>query len=37
MSVKRNDGTYFRDYTLTEEAKQNYRIAYGYTADEFLT
>ena len=37
MSVKRNDGTYFKDYTLTEEAKQNYRIAYGYTADEFLT
>lgn len=37
MSIKRNDGTYFRDYTLTDEAKQNYRSAYGYTADEFLT
>ena len=36
MSVKRNDGTYFRDYTLTTEAKQNYQSAYGYAADEFL-
>lgn len=36
MSVKRNNGTYYRNYTLTLEAKEQYAQAYGYEGAEFL-
>lgn len=36
MSVKRNNGTYYRNYTLTPEAKEQYAQAYGYEGAEFL-
>ena len=36
MSVKRNNGTYYRNYTLTPEAKEEYAQAYGYEGAEFL-
>jgi len=34
MTVQRKQGTFYRDYTLTEEAKQQYQREYGY--DEVL-
>jgi putative DNA primase/helicase len=36
MSVKRNNGTYYRNYTLTPGAKEQYAQAYGYEGAEFL-
>ena len=30
MSVKRNTGTFYRNLTLTLEAKQEYAQVYGY-------
>ena len=36
MSVKRNNGTYYRNYTLMPEAKEQYAQAYGYEGAEFL-
>jgi len=30
ISTRRNGNTYFRDYTLSQEAKEEYRDAYGY-------
>ena len=37
MSVKRNNGTYYRNYTLTLEAKEQYAQVYGYDGTEFLS
>jgi P4 family phage/plasmid primase-like protien len=37
MSVKRNNGTYYRNYTLTMETKQQYAQVYGYDGTEFLS
>ena len=34
MTVQRKQGTFYRDYTLSEEAKQQYQREYGY--DEVL-
>lgn len=36
MSIKRNNGTYYRNYTLTLEAKEQYAQVYGYDGIEFL-
>ena len=36
MSVKRNNGTYYRNYTLSIETKEQYAQAYGYDGAEFL-
>jgi len=37
MSVKRNNGTYYRNYTLTLETKEQYAQVYGYDGTEFLS
>ena len=36
MSVKRNNGTYYRNYTLNLGTKEQYAQAYGYDSTEFL-
>jgi putative DNA primase/helicase len=36
MSVQRNSGTYYRDYTLSLETKREYSQIYGYDSTEFL-
>ena len=36
MTVKRNNGTYYRNYTLSIETKEQYAQAYGYDGAEFL-
>lgn len=38
MTVRRGDGgTFYRDFTLTREAMDQYRKAYGYDGSEFLS
>ena len=37
MIVKRSSGTFYKAYTLTDEAKQEYRSAYGYEETNFLS
>lgn len=36
LVIHNRNGNFYRDYTLTAEAKEQYRRAYGYDADEFL-
>ncbi|NCB74973.1 MAG: DNA primase [Clostridia bacterium] len=36
MTVKRNIGSFYRDYTLNMESKQQYTNSYGYDSTEFL-
>ncbi len=36
MSVQRNSGTFYRDYTLSLETKREYSQIYGYDSSEFL-
>lgn len=36
MIVKRNIGTFYKEYTLTTECKKEYQQAYGYDSTEFL-
>lgn len=36
MVVKRNSGTFYKDYTLTTECKKEYQNAYGYDSIDFL-
>lgn len=38
MTVRRGDGgTFYKDFTLTREAMEQYRKAYGYDGSEFLS
>jgi P4 family phage/plasmid primase-like protien len=36
MIVKRNSGTFYKEYTLTTECKKEYQQAYGYDSTDFL-
>jgi len=36
MIVKRNSGTFYRNYTLTQGCKQDYASAYGFDSTDFL-
>lgn len=36
MIVKRNSGTFYKDFTLTQECKKEYASVYGYDDDDFL-
>ena len=36
LTIHMKKGTFYRGYTLTEEAKDQYRKAYGYDGSEFL-
>jgi phage/plasmid-associated DNA primase len=36
MTVHTNKGTYYKNLTLTIEAKEQYKKAYGYDSTEFL-
>ncbi len=36
MTVQRKQGTFYRNYILTQEAKAEYRAEYGYDETEFL-
>jgi phage/plasmid-associated DNA primase len=36
MIVKRNSGTFYKEYTLTTECKKEYQQVYGYDSTDFL-
>ena len=37
MTTRQKGNTYYRDYSLTLEAKEQYRKEYGYDGSEFLS
>jgi hypothetical protein len=37
MTVHTNKGTYYKNLTLTIEAKEQYKKAYGYDSTDFLS
>jgi hypothetical protein len=37
MTTRQKGNTYYRDYSLTLEAKEQYQREYGYDGSEFLS
>ena len=37
MTTRQKGNTYYRDYSLTQEAKEQYQREYGFDGTEFLS